>query len=975
MPATLVLSRVSIGRVFAFSSAPIANVNVAFVAADWTGLSTTGTVTPSLSGGALRLTVNAGSGNRLAYYNAGTIPAGELFIVARQTAQTTGGAPGIRGAIESVASAANINDACIIGNVARGFAGNVTCAEFSAGVNINSDADAANRNLPITHALDLRAGEARYRCISNGGAIGSNDMLKTITGVVAAGVNFSLEASSSAANAFDYSAVAAMTGPRLIVEGPDEGAWVIRVRNAANAIIATSAAQSGGVAFIDFVDELANLIPSGVPLGITIEIFDGADVIAGPETPDERLWGGDVWSLAPAIEAPTGVTVGAITGATVALSWDAVENAAEYEIRRSTVEGGPYTLVGTSPTPDFTDDTVEGGTIYYYVVVALTEIGEESDDSEEVTAETLEAFAPCTISLEVFEADATTLAWRVTTDPAKANPYLDRPTNYGARELDPVKGAAVISTITLSVRDVAQTPGDQETGFVTERLDTIRGRRCRVYRHPSPLELPVLIADGPASKPRLREDYASFEFEVRDTRETERKLQPFADAGTLSLYPFGPIEAWGELAAVTPIVARCDHTVGGGFVNVTLVKPGGGNFAETLDEYQREAVKAPLKAQLPSSSGGRALCDVLWRLNGSGDPWSQAFPALIIIGSPDIASFNDDGETAAINLAQVLDGFPALLDGLPAHNDVVEFLIRYRGAPTRDLPAYFDGALGDLLTAMYDRTLERPAAVTGDVFDLYALAPLSLSDLPPVRYDAAAFAPLTEAVLLRQTAAIADGRDWAEDFLYAPSGWIPALDRDGQISPVNRQRPEIVTGPEINNTNAEASSAWDAGERIVSVISYRSNRYFLPSDDAVERGTDGVATREVEKRVVDADALNRFGELVENFDATAFATVGEPDGSATVLGGETVDTLVEGPGMEVLARYAGGAPCVQLRVRRSELTAVREGDFVPADLSWLPGAGTTRGLVWDAGHILMIEETDCAWCTLLIERCPVIEAS
>ncbi|BCU76113.1 LamG-like jellyroll fold domain-containing protein [Luteolibacter sp. LG18] len=83
--------------------------------------------------------------------------------------------------------------------------------------------------------------------------------------------------------------------------------------------------------------------------------------------------------------APTGPT--ATAGTTqVALAWTAPTGATGYDVLRSTVAGGPYSVVSTNQTAvSYTDTGLTTGTTYYYVVVARSATS-ESPDSAEVSA-------------------------------------------------------------------------------------------------------------------------------------------------------------------------------------------------------------------------------------------------------------------------------------------------------------------------------------------------------------------------------------------------------------------------------------------------------------------------------------------------------------------------------------------------------------------------------------------------------------
>lgn len=85
----------------------------------------------------------------------------------------------------------------------------------------------------------------------------------------------------------------------------------------------------------------------------------------------------------PSPSTPTGLRAAAGTPG-VALGWDSSANATGYNVKRSTVSGGPYTVVQGVPLNAALDTTGIGGTTYYYVVSATNATG-VTVDSEEVS--------------------------------------------------------------------------------------------------------------------------------------------------------------------------------------------------------------------------------------------------------------------------------------------------------------------------------------------------------------------------------------------------------------------------------------------------------------------------------------------------------------------------------------------------------------------------------------------------------------
>jgi fibronectin type 3 domain-containing protein/regulation of enolase protein 1 (concanavalin A-like superfamily) len=59
----------------------------------------------------------------------------------------------------------------------------------------------------------------------------------------------------------------------------------------------------------------------------------------------------------------------------VSLAWDAVPGASKYQVSRSTKVFGPFSVVGQSPAPTFTDRNLTDGTIYYYQIRSANTAG------------------------------------------------------------------------------------------------------------------------------------------------------------------------------------------------------------------------------------------------------------------------------------------------------------------------------------------------------------------------------------------------------------------------------------------------------------------------------------------------------------------------------------------------------------------------------------------------------------------------
>jgi hypothetical protein len=93
-------------------------------------------------------------------------------------------------------------------------------------------------------------------------------------------------------------------------------------------------------------------------------------------------------SVTPEAFAVTGLAAVTVSASQIDLTWNALDDATSYHVKRALLNGGPYTTVGSGiTTTNFQDSGLAAGTIYHYVVSAMLP-GGETPDSVSVTATT-----------------------------------------------------------------------------------------------------------------------------------------------------------------------------------------------------------------------------------------------------------------------------------------------------------------------------------------------------------------------------------------------------------------------------------------------------------------------------------------------------------------------------------------------------------------------------------------------------------
>lgn len=100
-------------------------------------------------------------------------------------------------------------------------------------------------------------------------------------------------------------------------------------------------------------------------------------------------------------QAPIGLVATAVSASQIDLIWNATTNTTSYNIKRSTTNGGPYTVVATGITAtNYSNTGLAGSTTYYYVVSASNAVGEGAN-STQASATTMAAPAnSLTINLQ-----------------------------------------------------------------------------------------------------------------------------------------------------------------------------------------------------------------------------------------------------------------------------------------------------------------------------------------------------------------------------------------------------------------------------------------------------------------------------------------------------------------------------------------------------------------------------------------------
>lgn len=191
----------------------------------------------------------------------------------------------------------------------------------------------------------------------------------------------------SAVNASGESANSAEVGAMPVVSPPAVPSGLTAAPGNARVTLAWSpvsgasyykvkrSAQTGGPYTLVASPTAVSLIDTGLPNGMpwfyvvsaVNSAGEGGNSIEASATPQ-----------LPVPDAPVNL-IAASGDQKVILSWSAAANATGYQVKRSTVSGGPYSVIASPTTNFLTDADLANGTAYHYVVSALNASGESAN--------------------------------------------------------------------------------------------------------------------------------------------------------------------------------------------------------------------------------------------------------------------------------------------------------------------------------------------------------------------------------------------------------------------------------------------------------------------------------------------------------------------------------------------------------------------------------------------------------------------
>jgi hypothetical protein len=152
-------------------------------------------------------------------------------------------------------------------------------------------------------------------------------------------------------------------------------------------------ASGGGLTISSVTSNNGEFTVSGFSLPLTLSAGQTVPFTLTFRPQDSGASSGTLTFTSNATNSPVSEAVSGMGTApvqhNVALSWNAsTSSVVGYNVYRGTQSGGPYVALNNAPGPStsYSDNSVQAGQTYYYVVTAIDGSGNESIYSNQVTA-------------------------------------------------------------------------------------------------------------------------------------------------------------------------------------------------------------------------------------------------------------------------------------------------------------------------------------------------------------------------------------------------------------------------------------------------------------------------------------------------------------------------------------------------------------------------------------------------------------
>lgn len=498
--------------------------------------------------------------------------------------------------------------------------------------------------------------------------------------------------------------------------------------------------------------------------------------------------------------------------------------------------------------------------------------------------------------------------------------------------------------------------------------------------------------------------YADYSLSIRDSREWERKLPMFSTASTSSILPIGIINGFGHIPPVDPLlggledftadpmpitvyrIAFRSYWAGGTVSNGNTVDPEVVVNQGTIDLLAATRLERVTEVDM-GMAWYRFYFDnikVMWRVQGSGDPWTEIeapsfrYPFALGIGVEDDfrgtfnlyylpifdAVLSDSTPVKAVGYTAAAEDH--FLD-VPASTPLDFMIVPMEGVKTdANNPFHISGiTLGQFIKNAYDGFYS-PRDENGDVIPT------------GIRYNEQDILSMTQPVLIRVTSPVKDARDWLESHAYAPSGYAPAFNHDMEISPKSQVIPtdaDVLLGlTVIDDMITIPEPSWSHGENVYNFLEFTYSRYYKHQSSTA---TDGLVERSISINFLNQESIYRNGEKRLEIEGQLFSSTGNDSGNAIDVP-EIGAVLAEDRRVNIFNRLRFGTPTFQLSVFRIATYHLRAGDFVRVNITWFPEYSTQIRGMDILAQIIAIADLDCNLRRMTFESCgpfPVFPSS